>query len=179
MGLSISQSIVQEHGGLIAIESEKEQGATFTVILPVDTPHDSERGKTPPGVEPMAAAGPKKMLVVDDEIVITDLIREILEREGHRVETVNDGPSAIRRIDEEYFDAVISDLKMPVMNGSDIYLHCKIRKPVLARQFLFLTGDIIAPDTLRFIEEHNLSYVAKPFKINDFVSSLHQLFQPK
>ncbi|MFQ6094259.1 MAG: PAS domain S-box protein, partial [bacterium] len=177
LGLSISYGIVQEHGGCITAVRERDGGARFTVELPVVEVQVSEIGATFPSIEKMAEVEKKRVLVVDDETSVVDLVRETLEREGYVVETAYDGRAALRKIEEDRFDGVISDCKMPGVDGVDMYLYCKQKRPYLTERFLFLTGDVVAPNSHRFIEEHKVPHLSKPFNIEDLVSSVNLLFQ--
>ena len=81
----------------------------------------------------------KRVLVVDDEASVLDLVRMALEREGYVVETASTGDAALSMIENDIFDAVISDLKMPGKNGIDLYEHCVENEPDLSTRFLILT----------------------------------------
>jgi CheY-like chemotaxis protein len=118
-----------------------------------------------------------RILVVDDEASIVDLIREALNVKEYSVEVAFDGHSAIRKIKEGHFDAIITDCKMPRKGGIDIYLYCKERNPALARRFLFLTGDVVAPGSLSFMKEHGVPHLTKPFDLRDLISSVNLLFK--
>ncbi|UCE17451.1 MAG: PAS domain S-box protein [Gemmatimonadota bacterium] len=172
LGLSISYGIVEEHGGRITAVSREGQGATFTIELPVGAVVASELAVTPEQPETNFEIDRKRILVVDDEVSIVDLIREALEREGYDVEIAFDGKTALQKIDEDRFDVIICDVKMPHKSGVDIYKYCEENKPAFARHFLFLTGDVVAPESLRFIEENRLPYLSKPFDLRDLVSSV-------
>ena len=77
-----------------------------------------------------AKIGGKRVLVIDDEASIVDLARETLGKEGYQVKTATDWNSALRRIEANQFDAVISDLNMPGKSGADIFQYCKDKKPI-------------------------------------------------
>ena len=176
LGLSISYGILQEHGGTITASNENERGATFRIELPVfemprcqtESPHKQAQAQS--------KVAEKKILVVDDEVSVVELVKVALEGEGHFVEVAYDGDSALEKIKEDHFEAVVTDLKMPGKNGIDIYLYCKEKRPDLARRFLFLTGDVGSVDSLRFMEEQKVPYVSKPFDLKDMVSSFALLF---
>jgi two-component system NtrC family sensor kinase len=172
LGLSISYGIVEEHGGRITAVSREGQGATFTVELPIGMVVASEFVSTPTQQKRISDTDRKRILVVDDEVSIVDLVREALKRKGYDVEIAFDGKTALQKIVEDRFDVIISDVKIPHKSGIDIYKYCKENKPTLAQHFLFLTGDVVAPDSLRFIEENRLPYLSKPFDLKDLVSSV-------
>ena len=177
LGLSISYGIVKEHGGHITVVSQEGSGATFTVELPLDTIQTSQVKPQSEPTEMKTEIGRKKILIIDDEASLTELVKTALEREGHKVETASDGDMAVKRIEKGRYDAVVSDLKMPGKSGAEVYLYCKQEKPHLAQHFLFLTGDVVAPDTMRFIDEQKIPCISKPFDLEDVISALSHLFQ--
>jgi DNA-binding NtrC family response regulator len=121
----------------------------------------------------------KRVLVLDDEVCVVDLVKAALELEGHRVQTSLDGESALRKIETQNFDVVISELKMPGKGGIDVFLYCREKAPNLAERFLFLTGDVVSPEIQRFFEEHHLHYLIKPFDITELNACVKHLCQTK
>ena len=176
LGLSVSYGIVQEHGGRIKAANKRDGGAIFTVELPV-TEGKTQKEKTKPyPYERTANTGRKRILVVDDEVSIVDLVRTALERENYIVDIAYDGDTALRMIKEEHFHGIISDLKMPKKGGDDVYLFCKEERPDLTKTFLILTGDVVSPDSLQFMDEYKIPYISKPFNLDEFVLSVNKLF---
>lgn len=175
LGLSISFGLIQEHGGQITAKSTKGQGATFMIDLPV---MDATAIQS---TSPQVRAGERKnvkaqrILVVDDEEAVVELVKKTLEDEGHDVEVAYDGDSALEKLEEDTFNAVISDVKMPGKSGLHIFQYCKEHKPELAGMFLFLTGDVGSTDLLCFIEEQKVPYLSKPFDIHDLVSRVNTM----
>ncbi len=129
MGLSVVHGVVKNHGGQVIVESAEGQGTRVSVYLPVtneaaaETPKDQET-KTPPG-------GDETILVVDDEKPLTSLARQILERLGYRVETLNDPRAAFEllRKNPDRFDLVITDLTMPHMTGDRLAAEIRSIRP--------------------------------------------------
>jgi len=176
LGLSIAYGIVQEHEGTIVAVSEGESGTLFKMVLPCSSIDSTEGIISSSQSELTTEVQGKKILVVDDETSIVDLIRVILEREGYTVETAYDGNVALRKIEEEDFDGIISDLKMPGKDGVEIYQYCKEKKPDLTKRFLFLTGDMVAHDSMVFVEENKVPFISKPFDLDKFLSFISTLF---
>jgi CheY-like chemotaxis protein len=104
-----------------------------------------------------------RILVVDDEILMLDVMRRILGRE-HEVITASDGQEALQRIAEGGpFDFVFCDLTMSAMSGIEVFAHIKVSHPELIDRFVFLTGGAITPEAERALEEAPCGVIEKPF----------------
>ncbi len=124
LGLSVVYGIVQRHGGSIEITSQKGHGTTFTVTFPATTA--------------VATAGPQimdtverafRILVVDDQEVICELIAECLKGEGHSTSIAADGRQALALFRASPVELVITDQSMPGMNGSQLAGAIKAHSP--------------------------------------------------
>jgi signal transduction histidine kinase len=165
LGLSLCQGIVAEHGGTIAVESEPGRGATFTITLPV-LPRPATVA-APPDEEPSTPADARTILVVDDEPEIAAILLETLERDGHRAESVANGAEALQRLERQEYDLIVSDTKMPVLDGVDFYHELERRFPALLRRIVFVTGDVLDVEKQRFLESIGAPIVTKPFDLGD------------
>ncbi|HZI95190.1 MAG TPA: ATP-binding protein [Patescibacteria group bacterium] len=180
LGLSLAYGTVREHGGTISARSQLGEGSTFRVELPAA--EAAEIARIAQGVfpfeeqaAPMApAAGPaaspaRRILVVEDEASLAEVVAEVLQAQGHHVDTAGDGRTAKARLAEGRYDLIISDLKMPNMNGRDFYRHVASVEPALARRIIFSTGDTANPDTQAFFEEVGNPFLSKPFNLKDLI----------
>ena len=163
LGLSICFGIMKEHGGNIWAESELGQGATFFIELPVRSmPEEKFTTESPIAVPRIKGEG-KRILVVDDEQHILTLLSRILTREGCIVETANNGDAAASKLAEQSWDLIISDVKMPGMDGRRLYAHVLATQPELVNRIIFTTGDTANEATLNFLAELDRPYLRKPF----------------
>ncbi|PYN59954.1 MAG: hypothetical protein DMD92_08000 [Candidatus Rokuibacteriota bacterium] len=165
LGLSLCRGIVEEHGGTIGVESEPGQGTTFLIRLPV-LPRPAGVA-APDAAEAPAPAGPKTILVVDDESEIAAILVEALERDGYQTETAENGADALRRLERRGFDLVMSDTKMPVMDGIELYREMERRFPALQRRIIFVTGDVLDAEKQRFLESTGVPVLTKPFDLTE------------
>jgi CheY-like chemotaxis protein len=124
---------VQRYGGSIAIKSAKGAGSVFTLTLPGSTGL-----RAAPQPEREASQRALRILVVDDQEIIRELIAELLEAEGHSAQAVADGDAAIAQLASGRWDLVISDQSMPAMTGSQIA--AEMRRKNLRVPFILLTG---------------------------------------
>ena len=165
LGLAICYGIVEEHNGRIAVDSPAGAGATFTIDLQVAPADNGQRATGQPEHEEHPAHDSRRILVVDDEQTIQDLLAGVLSLDGHQVETVSSAPEALERLERERFDAVICDVRMPGMDGITFYQHVAERDPALARRIIFISGDTVSRETRAFVESAGAPFLAKPFTV--------------
>ena len=166
LGLSISYGILREHGGRMTVSSEVGEGTCFRIELPLEEPSESQAA--PPEQQPARSRGPTRslrVLVVDDEPFILQLLQQILEGEGHRVWVADGGAAALERLAEGGVDVVFSDWRMPEMGGDALYERISNEYPDLCGRVVFTTGDTLDPAVGRAAERHGNHVLNKPFEI--------------
>ena len=165
LGLSLSRAIIKDHQGTMRAESQLGEGTTMTVELPlVDGPDVAEET---PGEDkgPTAPQSPLRILVVDDEEVLTDLLSDYLKGAGHAVDKARDGRKALELARVNDYDVILSDLKMPGLDGQGLYEHLLAIKPEMANRIVFSTGDLANPRVQTFFQASGCPYISKPFKL--------------
>ena len=158
IGLAIVHRIVETHGGSIVMESEPDAGATFILKFPA---HDAdqeihEATEAPTGSEQL------QVLVIDDEPEVAEIIRESLITTGHRVDIETSGEAALRRIMEVRYDAILSDVRMPGLDGQALYRILKERFPEQLAGLGFVTGDTMSPSMSDFLGRAGRPHLEKP-----------------
>ena len=172
LGLAVSRSLVREHGGELGVE-RADRGAVFRLTLPIS-------GQPGPQTEPGALGGSgdaaqARLLVVDDEAEIADLMRAMLESAGYEVATAESGAVALELLETARFDAIVSDLRMPDMDGATLWRAIGAAHPALARRVLFVTGDTLSPDARAFLESARCAALDKPFAKADLLERVAEL----
>lgn len=130
--------------------------------------------REPPCRSPVQAA---RVLVVDDEPGVADLLQDLLEAAGHGVCTAASGAEALRCLQVQPFDLIVSDLRMPDIDGAALWREVQARHPALARRMLFVTGDTLSPAAERFMAETGCPSLDKPFSRADLLQRVHALLQ--
>ncbi|WP_129671198.1 response regulator [Candidatus Chloroploca sp. Khr17] len=167
LGLSICFGIIQEHQGHIWAESQEGVGTVVKLTLPVRTMEVVEPNALPdPPASPTALLKPSlKILVVDDEEPVVELLTRMLEDLGHAAIPVTSGTAALEVFQRETFDLILSDVKMPVMNGFEFLAALRQLDPQIAERIIFVTGDTVSPLTYAEFKEGLYRFLAKPFTI--------------
>ncbi|MCI0339997.1 MAG: ATP-binding protein [Planctomycetales bacterium] len=178
LGLSLCAEIVREHGGEIGYVGRDGEGAVFEIRLP-ESSGVFRAPRAAAGVagcppEPGPAAG-RRVLIVDDEPAIRDVLGSLLRREGHVVDAVADGAAALAAVGRASYDLIVCDIRMPVVDGPTFYEAVRQRHPELTSRLFFLTGDTVSPPTIRFLEESRLPYRLKPFRVVDLLPALTEV----
>ncbi len=133
LGLAVVYGIIQRHGGVIEITSAKNQGTSFSIQLPLASTSEMV---SPSPVEQVDRA--LRILVVDDQEIICELIAEYLRADGHEVTGVANGREALERFSTEQYDLVVTDQSMPEMNGTQLATALKSQWPGIP--VVLLTG---------------------------------------
>jgi CheY-like chemotaxis protein len=108
-----------------------------------------------------------RVLVVEDEPLIAQMLRDVLEAYGYEVEVAANGRLALDKIEVQTYDLIMSDLRMPELDGVGLYREIKRRKPELLSRLLFVSGTTDEPEYQRFLAESAVPVLAKPFVLAD------------
>ena len=161
LGLSLCRGIIEEHGGTIAVESVPEEGTRFIIILPVVSRPAAEAAAAA-AATPRPVIRPGRVLVVDDEAAIAELIADALQRDGHQADTAPHGSAALDMLAHAAYDVIVTDTKMPGMDGQAFYEELGRRFPALQQQVIFVTGDVLSREKREFLEATGAPALAKP-----------------
>jgi CheY-like chemotaxis protein/two-component sensor histidine kinase len=174
LGLAVSRSLVREHGGQLGLESA-QGGAVFRMSLPISGRADeaSEPGRLGSAEDTSQA----RILVVDDEPEIAELMHAMLEGAGFEVATAESGAVALELLGAARFEAIVCDLRMPDMDGAGLWREVRARYPALAQRMLFVTGDTLSPGAEQFLAEARCTSLDKPFSRDDLIDRVNQLLQ--
>jgi two-component system NtrC family sensor kinase len=175
LGLSICYGIIQEHGGRIWAESEVDVGTTVTVELPLLHKHDGVQSESIDDAGKAEHQTNCRILVVDDEEPVSNLLARLLRDLGHQPFVVHSGAEALEVLARESFDLVLTDVKMPGMSGFEIHHIIKPANADLAARLVFVTGDTMSAATQARIAQSGNPSIAKPFTLERLEALLHAL----
>jgi Signal transduction histidine kinase regulating C4-dicarboxylate transport system len=174
LGLSLSYGMIKEHGGTITVRSKAGEGALFVIELPLAAAEESVEKKELPIPMPVSANEGlgKRVLVIDDEEAILQMVRETLAEQGYEVDIARDGESALSRLGQTSYDLTLCDWKMPGLNGQQIYERIRASNPALSERMIFFTGDVINEKAERFLKESRRVCLSKPFSLVEFRAAI-------
>ncbi|MBA5871907.1 MAG: response regulator, partial [Nitrospira sp. CR2.1] len=152
LGLAIVKDLVELHGGSIAVHSAVDQGTEFTFTIPLQA-----RTSTPVGQTPSV----RRLLVVDDDPDICDLLRDRLESDGFQVETAADGESALRLLADTPVNGLLLDIALPEMDGFDVLRRVRPNHPALP--VVMMTAVEALDRAMAAVEAGAQGYLLKPF----------------
>jgi PAS domain S-box-containing protein len=166
VGLAVSSGIAEAHGGSLSVDCPAEGGTVFTIVLPfraADTDVDAADSR------PAASAEVKQraILVIDDELEVRELLREILASSEHRVDAVASGSDALARLHAGEYDVILTDIRMPDMDGMALFEEIKRRWPERVGRVVFVTGDTLSARLREFADAGRCLVIEKPFAPSD------------
>ena len=130
----------------------------------------------------MTAAGRGQrasILIVDDEPEVASILAEILAEDDHRVDTADNGIEALDKLRDGAYDLIISDLKMPHLDGPGLYREVARRHPDMVRRMIFVTGDTLGPESAEFLRRSAAPTFGKPFEPHDVRRVIEQILRAR
>jgi DNA-binding response OmpR family regulator len=161
MGLAISYAIITQQGGTLQIASEPGRGATIRIALPVE--HKPAQAAPTPETPSVAEQRPGRVLVIDDEPAIVDLVTRLLKRNGYIVSGVQQARLAFDELGRQIYDTVLCDIRMPDMDGIAFHRRLESLKLEHGPRLVIMTGDTSNARTEDFLRQHDLPVLRKPF----------------
>ena len=115
------------------------------------------------------------ILVVDDEDNLRDVLVEVLRRDGHEVDSAADGAEGLRRAQERRYDLVVTDLRMPGLEGPELYRALRERYPQQAPRVIFMSANTGIDEYASFLAETGEPALEKPFNLADMRQVVNQV----
>ncbi len=172
LGLAMVYGIMERHEGRIEIESEPGKGTTMRLVLPAAKVVPASL----PDAEKMAPLGPFRILCIDDEPTVRELVFEMLRHDGHEVETADGGKNGVKAFHSAQqsgkpFDVVITDLGMPHMDGREVAAVLKNEQPQMPVIMLTGWGAFMKEDSTKQVD----GILGKPPRIQDIRAMLREV----
>jgi CheY-like chemotaxis protein len=171
LGLASAYGIIKAHEGYIDVDSKRDRGTTFNIYLPA-----SEKGAVKTVTAPNRnVKGTETVLFVDDEEVIRQASKELLETMGYRVLLAKDGKEATELYEKRQneIDIVLLDIVMPNMGGGEAYDTLKEINPDI--KVLLFSGYSIDGQASEILERGADSFVQKPFSIKELSGKIREV----
>jgi CheY-like chemotaxis protein len=173
MGLSVVFGIVKGHKGWITVDSQPGKGTSFFIYLPV------ARAVSPSAVQhivrPLEPTNAERILIVDDEPLVRDVAKTVLERTGFQVVSAEGGEEALEiyRREGNAIDLVLLDYIMPRMNGVQVLKELQQLDPNVC--VLFSSGYHTDHEVDQLLAAGGRGFVAKPYRPQDLVQSIRDV----
>ena len=174
---ALARALAQSAGGSLRLRPRGGgSGAEVVATLP-----RSLLGAQVPLAAPAENLPRMRILVVDDDAVNRQAMVLLLEREGHQVVAVENGLEAMERLGnrDSSFDAIVTDLQMPRLGGRAMYEQLVNGRPLLAKRFVFVTGDQARGETRSFLENCGQPSVTKPYDLGDLINAIGTVSRKK
>jgi CheY-like chemotaxis protein len=125
------------------------------------------------------APAPARILVVDDDPLVVRLIMDTLSAQGYEVDSAENGVAALEKIRHARFDLILSDLHMPQLDGVGLYRALTEGREHPAMKIIFLTGSAGSSEQHRFLSEHSLPLLRKPFNLAELQQVVRDALQSR
>jgi CheY-like chemotaxis protein len=117
----------------------------------------------------------KAVLIVDDEADLAATLDEALHDDGYQVGVADNGAAALEMLGKRAYDMILTDTKMPKLDGEHFVAAIAQRFPRLRNRIVFVTGDILSREKREFLERHGAPHVLKPFDLREVRQLVHRM----
>ena len=173
IGLALVKQLIGLHGGTVTAVSTQDQGTTFTIELPTTGEREGSSRDLPDAETGLL--NQMRILIVDDSTDTIDMLRRLFEMDGAVVATASRAAEALEIARRQDFDAVLSDISMPAMDGFEFVRRLRELARHKEVPVLAITGFGREEDVKRAQAEGFHSHVTKPIDVNNLVQTLRQL----
>ncbi|HUI30149.1 MAG TPA: PAS domain S-box protein [Candidatus Acidoferrales bacterium] len=173
LGLSVAYGIMQSHRGFISVTSEPKKGSTFSIYFPVFE-EPIENGVTIQQSPEEISGGTDTVLIIEDEEMLRDLLKAILEPKGYKVLAASDGQEAMQTFqkNKDQIAVVLSDLGLPKLSGEEIVSHIKRVNPEVK---VIMASGFIDPEIRSVLEAAGVKdFIQKPYMANEVLKVVRE-----
>jgi len=173
LGLASAYGIIKNHNGLITVYSEKGRGSTFHLYMPAG---DQAVSREKPADEKIQN-GNETILLVDDEDIVIDVGKELLEELGYTVLIAKNGHDAVTiyQTHQHAIDLVIFDMIMPQMNGGELYDRLKTINPEIST--ILSSGYSIDGQAESIMQKGCDGFIQKPFNLRQIAGKIKEILR--
>jgi signal transduction histidine kinase/ActR/RegA family two-component response regulator len=170
LGLAFCRNVARTLGGSLDITASDTEGAIIELAVA------AIRAELPVEqvAEPTIGVQPLRVLVVDDEQALAESFAEALGIRGHETATAYDGISALTLLTEQQFDVIVADVRMPEIDGLELFNKAMDDIPGMINRFVFVTGEPLSDQVATFLAAHDTPCLSKPIDISALASAVEQ-----
>jgi two-component system NtrC family sensor kinase len=180
LGLTLCREILREHGGAIGVRRGRLPGACLRLVFPV--------AEAPAAVPSQCAAAPHRasstvplkrcrIVVVEDEPAQREVVTRAFAGNGNRTIVFEHGEDALPFLLSETVDLVVSDIRRPGLNGIELHDALARTRPALLKRLLFITGDVLSPETAAFLARSHARCLRKPLRLEELLDAARALVE--
>ncbi len=177
LGLAICNSIAEHNGGTLRVRSKLNEGSTFTLTLPVDRGERLRSLKESVKERQTEMAAPatrkkRRILIIDDEQLLNDMLRESLVANGYEADGALDGEEGISLLGEKTYDCVLLDIRMPRRDGLEVLQYMQEHFPTV--KVIIITGLATKKEIADTVKMGAFACLKKPFQIEKILETIER-----